>query len=44
MMSQRLFELSQRNVKKEVVQIDPVIAQAIETIQAAANRESGLSA
>ena len=39
----RLFELSQRNVKKEVVQIDPVIAQAIETIQAAANRESGLS-
>jgi replicative DNA helicase len=39
----RLFELSQRNVKKEVVQIDPVISQAIETIQAAANRESGLS-
>lgn len=39
----RLFELSQRNVKKEVVQIDPIIAQAIETIQAAANRESGLS-
>lgn len=39
----RLFELSQRNVKKEVVQIDPVIAQAIEQIQAAANRTSGLS-
>jgi replicative DNA helicase len=39
----KLFELSQRNVKKEVVQIDPVIAQAIETMQAAGNRESGLS-
>ncbi len=39
----RLFELSQRNVKKEVVQIDPVIAQAIESIQTAANRETGLS-
>ncbi len=39
----RLFELSQRNVKKEVVQIDPIISQAIESIQTAANRESGLS-
>lgn len=39
----RLFELSQRNVKKEVVQIDPIISQAIEQIQAAANRTSGLS-
>ncbi len=38
-----LFELSQRNVKKEVVQIDSVINDAINTIQMAATRESGLS-
>jgi replicative DNA helicase len=39
----KLFEISQRNVKKDVTQIDPVIKQAIEQIQAAANRASGLS-
>ncbi|MCM1484402.1 MAG: replicative DNA helicase [Muribaculaceae bacterium] len=39
----RLFEISQRNVKKDVTQIDPVIRQAVEQIQAAANRTSGLS-
>lgn len=39
----RLFEISQRNVKKDVTQIDPVIGQAIEAIQNAANRASGLS-
>ena len=39
----RLFEISQRNVKKDVTQIDPVIDQAITQIQNAANRESGLS-
>lgn len=39
----RLFEISQRNVKKDVTQIDPVIGQAINQIQAAANRTSGLS-
>ena len=39
----KLFEISQRNVKKDVTQIDPVIKQAIEQIEAAANRESGLS-
>ena len=39
----RLFEISQRNVKKDVTQIDPVIKQALEQIEAAANRESGLS-
>lgn len=39
----RLFEISQRNVKKDVTQIDPVIGQAITQIQAAANRTSGLS-
>ncbi|MDE5804758.1 MAG: replicative DNA helicase, partial [Paramuribaculum sp.] len=38
----KLFEISQRNVKKDVTQIDPVIGQAIEQIQAAANRTSGL--
>ncbi len=39
----KLFEISQRNVKKDVTQIDPVIKQAIEQIQNAANRTSGLS-
>lgn len=39
----KLFEISQRNVKKDVTQIDPVISQAIEQIQNAANRTSGLS-
>lgn len=39
----KLFEISQRNVKKDVTQIDPVIGQAIAQIEAAANRESGLS-
>lgn len=38
-----LFEISQRNVKKEVVQIDSLISEAINTIQIAATRESGLS-
>ncbi len=39
----RLFEISQRNVKKDVTQIDPVIKQAIEQIEAASNRTTGLS-
>ncbi|MBD5324104.1 MAG: replicative DNA helicase [Bacteroides sp.] len=39
----RLFEITQRNVKKDVTQIDPVIGQAITQIQASANRTSGLS-
>lgn len=39
----KLFEISQRNVKKDVTQIDPVIGDAIEQIQIAANRASGLS-
>lgn len=39
----RLFEISQRNVKKDVTQIDPVISQAIQQIESAANRTSGLS-
>ena len=32
----QLFKISQQNVKKDVTQIDPVIGQAIEQIQAAA--------
>ncbi len=39
----KLFEISQRNVKKDVTQIDPIIGQAIDQIQVAANRTSGLS-
>ena len=39
----RLFEISQRNVKKDVTQIDPVIGQAIMQIQASSNRTYGLS-
>lgn len=38
-----LFELSQRNVKKDVTQIDPVIMQAIQQMQASGQRASGLS-
>lgn len=38
----KLFEISQRNVKKDVTQIDPVITAALDQIQAAANRTSGL--
>ena len=39
----RLFEISQRNVKKDVTQIDPIIQQAMTQIEAASNRTSGLS-
>lgn len=39
----KLFEISQRNVKKDFTQVDPVIKQAIAQIEAAANRASGLS-
>ncbi|MDE7426481.1 MAG: replicative DNA helicase [Muribaculaceae bacterium] len=39
----RLFEISQRNVKKDVTAIDPVVNEALAQIQAAANRTSGLS-
>ena len=38
-----LFEISQTQLKREVVQIDSVINQAVQQIQIAANRESGLS-
>lgn len=39
----RLFEISQQNVKKEVVQINPVIKEAMQNIQNAANRKEGMS-
>ena len=39
----QLFEISQTHMKREVTQIDPVLQQAIEQIQAAANNKSGLS-
>ena len=38
-----LFDLSQRNLKKDVTQIDPVIMQAVEQMQASSQRTSGLS-
>jgi len=39
----QLFEISQHNVKKEVVQINPIIKEAIGLIQKAAERPDGLS-
>ena len=39
----RLFEISQQNVKKDYVQINPIIAEAYQNIQAAAGRPDGLS-
>ncbi len=39
----RLFEISQRNVKKDVIQINPVIKEAMDHIQMAANRDDGIS-
>lgn len=39
----KLFEISQRNLKKDYTPIEPVISEAITHMQAAANRESGLS-
>ena len=39
----KLFEISQRNLKKDVVQIAPVVSEAIKQIQVAANRTDGLS-
>ncbi len=39
----QLFEISQRNVKKDVTQINPVIREAIDLMQIAAQRTDGLS-
>ena len=38
-----LFELSQHNMKKDYTAIDPVIAQAVKTIQNAAKNTDGLT-
>lgn len=39
----KLFEISQRNVKKDVTQINPVIKEALNLLEIAANRPEGLS-
>lgn len=38
-----LFDIAKTQLKREVTQIDPVVSQALAQIEAAANRESGLS-
>ena len=38
-----LFEISQRNVKKDYTQINPVIEEALQLIEVASNRPDGLS-
>jgi len=38
-----LFNISQKNLKKDVVQIDPVIERAVEQMQIAGRQQSGLS-
>ncbi len=39
----KLFEISQRNVKKDVTQINPVIKEAMQLLEIAANKKEGLS-
>ena len=39
----KLFEISQRNLKKDTVHISPVISEAIKLMHEAAKREDGLS-
>ena len=39
----KLFEISQRNIKRDVTQIDPVIQEALNQITIASKRDSGLS-
>ena len=39
----KLFELSKNTMKRDVIQIDPVIGEAIKKIEDASKRESGLS-
>ena len=39
----KLFEISQRNMKKDYTQINPVISEAYQLIQKAAARADGLS-
>ena len=39
----KLFEISQRNIKKDVLQINPILNEAIRAIQNAARKKEGLS-
>ena len=39
----KLFEISQRNLKKDVVQINPIIKEAMTLLEKAANQKEGLS-
>jgi replicative DNA helicase len=39
----KLFEISRNTLKRDVIQIDPVVKQALKKIEEAANRDSGLS-
>jgi len=39
----KLFEISQQNVKKDATQINPIINEAVQLIQKAANQKEGLS-
>ena len=39
----KLFEISQRNIKKDALQINPIISEAISAIQNAARKKEGLS-
>lgn len=39
----KLFEISQRNLKREVIQINPLLSKAVEQMQIASQRASGLS-
>ena len=39
----KLFEISQRNVKKDVTQINPIIKEALKMLENAANQKEGLS-
>ena len=39
----KLFEISQRNMKKDYTQINPIIAEAYEQIQESPRRTDGLS-
>ncbi len=39
----KLFQISQQNVKKDVIQINPVIKEAMTLLERAANQQEGLS-
>ncbi|MGL4410585.1 MAG: replicative DNA helicase [Bacteroidales bacterium] len=39
----KLFEISQRNLKKDVTQVAPILKEAVHLMEVAANRKDGLS-